>query len=110
MQSYKNIQKEVKKAIKNAKHKHELQISKSAKTNLKLFYSYLSKKKKNRVNVGPLNQNNGDLCYENKAMAEVLNNHYSRVFTTEDPNLPPSPPQCRTFNSLHTWCQKFSSI
>ena len=42
LQSCKNIQKEVKKAIKNAKHKHELQISKSAKTNPKLFYSYLS--------------------------------------------------------------------
>ena len=89
--NFRELQKKVKKLTKSAKHKHEVQISREAKTNPKLFYSYLSKKKKNRVQVGPLRNEDGDLCHDNKCMAEVLNKQYSKVFTTEDPNLPADP-------------------
>ena len=44
------------------------------------------------MQVGPLRQENGDICADNKKMAELLNAHYSRVFTVEDPSLPPDPP------------------
>ena len=89
---FKAIQKKVKNAIRKAKHSYEIQISKCAKTNPKMFYSYLSKKKKNKIQVGPLNQENGELCHSNKEMAEILNKHYANVFTAEDPNLPADPP------------------
>ena len=39
-----------------------------------------------------MNQENGDLTYDSGEMADILNKHYASVFTTEDPNLPPSPP------------------
>ena len=41
-QNFRALQKKVKKLTKNAKHKHEVQISRDAKTNPMLFYSYLS--------------------------------------------------------------------
>ena len=91
LQIFKAIQKKVKKLIKNAKHNYEKEISRNAKTNPKLFYSYLSKKKKSRIQVGPLKDEAGDLCYDSKGMAEAFNKHYTSVFTSEDPNLPPDP-------------------
>ena len=68
-----------------------MQIAKNAKTNPKLFYSYLGKKKQKKVAIGPIQQEDGNMCGDSKKMAELLNAHYSRVFTTEDPNLPPDP-------------------
>ena len=77
-QSFKTIQKKVKKSIRNAKHNYETMISKSAKTNPKLFYSYLSKKKRNKVQVRPLMGEGGELNHDSKAMAETLNRHYAQ--------------------------------
>ena len=92
IQNFKTLQKKVKNSIKKAKHNYEIQISKNAKKNPKMFYSYLSKKKKNKVKVGPLNQEDGELCHDDQEMTEILNKHYAGVFTAEDPNLPPNPP------------------
>ena len=92
IQNFKTLQKKVKNSVRKAKHSHEVRISKDAKTNPKMFYSYLSKKKKNKVQVGPLSQESGELCSDDQEMAEILNKHYSNVFTTENPTLPPSPP------------------
>ena len=44
------------------------------------------------MQAGPLKQENGELCYDDLAMSEILNNHYAKVFTSEDQTLPPSPP------------------
>ena len=103
LQRFKELQKKVKKSVSNAKHRYELQISKNAKSNPKLFFSYLSKKKKNKIQVGPLKKEDGDLCYDDKGMAEVLNKQYSSVFTDEDPNLPPNPPPktCPNMSEIH---------
>ena len=93
---FKALQKQVKKAVKKAKHKYESQIAKSAKTNPKLFYSYLNKKKTNKVNVGPIRREDGSLCHDDKEMTEILNNHYASVFTKEDPHLPNEQPPCES--------------
>ena len=92
LENFKALQKKVKKSIKNAKHRYETQISKNAKSNPKLFYSYLGKKKRNKIHVGPLKRDDGELCDDNKGMSEVLNQHYCNMFTSEDPLLPPDPP------------------
>ena len=68
-----------------------------------MFYSYLGKKKQNTINVGPINQENGGLCHDNKEMAEELNKHYAKVFTEEDKNLPENPPchDCPEMANIH---------
>ena len=81
------IQKKVKKSVKNAKHNYEKMIAKNAKTNPKLFYSYLGKKKQNKIRVGPLKREDNSLCHEEKEMADIFNKHYVNVFTKEDPKI-----------------------
>ena len=88
---FKSLEKKVKKVVGKAKHNYEVLVAKNAKTNPKMFYSYLSKKKQDRVKVGPIKLESGEICYQEKDMAEALNNHYATVFTVEDEELPPNP-------------------
>ena len=44
-QAFKLLEKKVKKAVGKAKHKYEVHVANNAKTNPKMFYSYLNKKK-----------------------------------------------------------------
>ena len=82
-QSYKKVQSDVKKAVKEAKRKFERNLAKSAKKNPKQFFSYLKKKTSNQVTVGPLKD--GDrLVTDDTEMATLLNNYFCSVFTTED--------------------------
>ena len=54
------------------------------------FYSYVRSKQKVRYKVGPLENNSGNLISDGFQMAEVLNEYFSSVFTTEDHNCPKS--------------------
>ena len=85
------MEKKVKKAVGTAKHKYEVQVANNAKTNPKMFYSYLNKKKRNKVQIGPIKSEDGELCYQEQEMAEALNAHYSKIFTVEEEELPSSP-------------------
>ena len=87
--------------MQNATTKQKLQ--KRQKKNPKIFYSYLSRKKQNKVKVGPIKDINGDLCYDKKEMANKLNDHYSKVFTKEDPNTPAYPlsSDCPEMTNIH---------
>ena len=49
-------------------------------------------KKQNRVQLGPIQNLNGDLCHEDTDKSKILNDHYSKMFTQEDPQLPEDPP------------------
>ena len=89
---YKLLEKKVHKAVKKAKHRHEVNIAKNAKTNPKLFYAYLNTKKGNKISVGPVKDESGNFCNDDGETANILNNHYSRMFTAEDPQLPEQPP------------------
>ena len=91
--SFKELEKRVKKAVKNSKHNYERKIAKNAKSNPKQFYAYLNTKKQNRVHLGPIKDESGELQYEDLAKAQILNNHYSKVFTTESDELPDICPQ-----------------
>ena len=81
--------------MKKAKHKYETEISKNAKSNPKLFYSYLSKKKQNKIQVGPIRLENGNLCSSDTEMAEALNQQYASVFTKDDWKPIPDPPKVK---------------
>lgn len=84
-QAYKKVQDEVRKAVKNAKKNFEKKLAKEArKNNTKPFYSYMKRKTSNRVGVGPLKDSAGGLVTDDDKMAELLNDFFCSVFTTED--------------------------
>ena len=88
---FKILEKRVKKSVKKAKHNHEVNIAKNAKSNPKMFYSYLNGKKQNKPQIGPILDKHGNLCHEDQEKANIFNAHYSGVFTSEDPILPEEP-------------------
>ena len=89
-QAYKRVEKEVQRSVRKAKRDFERKLAKSAKSNPKQFYSYIKSKTANRESVGPLKDGAG-VTTESGRIAELLNNFFSSVFTTEDLNNKPEP-------------------
>jgi hypothetical protein len=87
--NYKEIEKQCKLAVKNAKKRFEKKIADNG--NKRPFNAYVKSKTKTRHNVGPLKVGN-DLVTDNEDMAKVLNGFFTSVFTTEAPGpIPPCP-------------------
>ena len=82
-QAYKAVQQQVKKSVKQAKRNLERRLAKNRKKNSKGFYSYIKKKTKNKVTVGPLKDKDVTVS-DDEAMANLLNKWYCSVFTEED--------------------------
>ena len=61
------------------------------KNDSKSFYAYVRSKQKVRDKVGPLENNRGNIISDWCQMAEVLNEYFSSVFTTEDISSLPVP-------------------
>ena len=61
------------------------------KNDSKSFYAYVRSKQKVRDKVGPLENNSENIISDGFQMAEVLNEYFSSVFTTEDINSLPVP-------------------
>ena len=61
------------------------------KNDSKSFYAYVRSKQKVRDKVGPLENNRGNIISDGFQMAEVLNEYFSSVFTTEDISSLPVP-------------------
>jgi len=98
--NYKEVEKQCKRAVSNAKKSFEKKIADSG--NKRPFNAYVKSKTKTRHNVGPLKV--GDtLLTENADMAKVLNEFFSSVFTEEAPGpIPPCPklPSNSTLNDM----------
>ena len=84
---FKEVEKECKRAVHNAKRNFEKKIADSG--NKRPFNSYVKSKTKSRQNVGPLKVNDR-LVTENGDMAQELNNFLTSVFTREGPGPLPS--------------------
>ena len=82
--AFKNVQNQVKKAVRLAKRNFERKLAKDAKKNSKAFYGYMKKKTGNKVTVGPLKDSSGNLVTDDKLIAEQLNLFFCSVFTQED--------------------------
>ena len=82
----------------------EKKLAKNRKRNSKSFFSYIKKKTKNKVSVGPL-KDGPDLVTESDKMATILNEWYCSVFTEENCNNIPHAEQRYTgnepLNSVH---------
>lgn len=86
--AYKNMEKEVKDAVRKAKKKFERKLAKDARKNPKAFYTYLKLRTSNRQSVGPLKEKE-EVVTDDEKQAEILNMFFTSVFTKEDvENLP----------------------
>ena len=61
------------------------------KNDSKSLYAYVRSKQKVRDKVGPLENNRGNIISDEFQMAEVLNEYFSSVFTTENISSLPVP-------------------
>ena len=71
------------KLIRQAKKKCEEKIAGKAKEDPKAYYRYANSKLKAKENVGPLEDESGNLVYDDKEMGEILNKYFSTVYTEE---------------------------
>ena len=78
---YKDVEKRCKKAIRNSKRKFEKKLAMNK--NMKPFNSYVKSKTKQKSCVGPL-MFNDQLIYDNKKMADILNDYFVSVFNKDD--------------------------
>ena len=83
---FKGQQKATKKAIKKSRIDYESKLAQNIKTDSKSFYKYIKQKRVAKVNIGPLEDEKGDLIIGDEDMAEELNRFFGSVFTVEDTN------------------------
>ena len=74
--------------IRKSKRK---KLAGNIKNDSKSFYAYVRSKQKVRDKVGPLENNRGNIISDGFQMAEVLNEYFWSVFTTEDISSLPVP-------------------
>ena len=77
--------------IRKSKRTFEKKLAGNIKNYSKSFYAYVRSKQKVRDKVGPLQNNRGNIISDGFQMAEVLNEYFSSVFTTEDISSLPVP-------------------
>ena len=85
---YKNLEKLVKRKIRNSKNSTERRVAKEAKENPKAFFSYVNRSKESRVKIGPLKDSSGNIVTDPLEQAGILNAHYATVFTRSVTDLP----------------------
>ncbi|GAB0191850.1 mitochondrial enolase superfamily member 1 [Grus japonensis] len=67
--------------VRKAKALVEISLARDVKDNKKSFYRYVSEKRRMRENVGPFQNEMGDLVTQDMEKAEVLNDFFASVFT-----------------------------
>ena len=77
--------------IRKSKRTFEQKLSGNIKNDSKSFYAYVRSKQTVRDKVGPLENNSENIISDGFQMAEVLNEYFSSVFTTEDTSSLPVP-------------------
>ena len=77
--------------IRKYKRTFEKKMVGNIKNYSKSFYAYVRSKQKVRDKVGPLENNRGNIISDGFQIAEVLNEYFSSVFTTEDISSLPVP-------------------
>ncbi|GAB0205865.1 mitochondrial enolase superfamily member 1 [Grus japonensis] len=65
--------------VRKAKALIEISLARDVKDNKKRFYRYVSNKRRTRENVGPLQNETGDLVTQDMEKAEVLNDFFASV-------------------------------
>ena len=92
---YKKSCKKVKRAVLDTRKKYEQKLAENIKKDSKSFYSYVNKKSKYKLRIGPLKTKDplggpDTLVEDDKDMANLINNTLGEVFT-ESPSNPSLP-------------------
>ena len=82
------IEKDLQKSYKNSHAFAEEKAIKAIKANPKFFFAYVKKKAKVKAKVGPLLGLDGKLTANNKEMAEILAQQYTKVFSKPETDVP----------------------
>ena len=86
---YNRLRRKVKSLVNTAKREEELRIASLCKKNPKEFFGYVNSRKPIRNKIGPLRDTNSVLQDSDREIADILNYHFSSVFTREaEGNIP----------------------
>ena len=77
--SFKQVQKELRYAIRRAKLEHEKKVSELSRKHSKLFYNYLNSRLKNKSTIGPLLSNNQSIT-DPLQQSMIFNDYFSSVY------------------------------
>ncbi|KFW61557.1 hypothetical protein AS28_01374, partial [Pygoscelis adeliae] len=80
-EEYREIVRAARDQVRNVKALIELDLASDVKGNKKRFYRYVRDKRKTKENVGPLQNETGDLVTRDTEKVEVLNDFFASVFT-----------------------------
>ncbi|GAB0182166.1 hypothetical protein GRJ2_000681900 [Grus japonensis] len=80
-EEYRETVRAAREQVRKAKALIEISLARDVKDNKKSFYRYVSDKRRMRENVGPLQNEMGDLVTQDMEKAEVLNDFFASVFT-----------------------------
>ncbi|GAB0178212.1 mitochondrial enolase superfamily member 1 [Grus japonensis] len=83
LEEYRETVRAARDQVRKAKALIELNLARDVKDNKKSFYRYVSDKRRTRENVGPLQNETGNLVTQDMEKAEVLNNFFTSVFTSK---------------------------
>ena len=83
LEEYNLMRRRVKRMIEVAKRGEEQRVALSCKANPKEFFSYVNSRKPVKNKIGPLRDSGGTLRNTDVEMANILNDHFSSVFTEE---------------------------
>ena len=90
--------------IRKSKRTFEKKLSGNIKNYSKSFYAYVRSKQKVRDKVGSLEHNSGNIISDGFQMAEVLNEYFRSICTTEDISSLPVPfTKFKGNKSEHLW-------
>ncbi len=96
VRKYDAVSKELKKAVRRAKRKVEVKISKqSGNDGRKKFNTYVKNKLGNNFGTGPLLDKNNKIITDDLGMANILNDQFSSVFTRDQHNVNDVQPMTR---------------
>ncbi|GAB0185602.1 mitochondrial enolase superfamily member 1 [Grus japonensis] len=80
-EEYRETVRAAREQLRKAKAPIELNLARDVKDNKKSFYRYVGDKRRMSENVGPLQNETGDLVTQDMEKAEVLNDFFTSVFT-----------------------------
>ena len=83
-EKYKAKLKIAQKENENAKRYYEQNLAANIKKDSKSFFAYIRSKQRTKDNVGPLKDSIGRIITDDREAANILNEYFSSVFTTED--------------------------
>ena len=82
--SYVKARNEASHATRKARREFESRLVKEVKGNHKVFWNYVNRRRKSKKGIFDLRNELGECISDDRDKANVLNKHYSKVFTEED--------------------------